>query len=311
MNRFKNILVVANDDAVLEPLLERAADLAQRNRADLTLLGVVDASQSARRVVLADGEEFDVGGFLVRTRRDELEEMAAGVDGIDIRVAVTTGTGFVEVIRSVRQLGHDLVLVASDTDRGRFRLAGSSMAMHLLRKCPVPVWVDAGDVSLGPDVAIAVGPFDRDETRDSLNVMLLELGTSLAAQRGGTLHVIHAWRLEGESMLRRGRHRPPAEQVDALVAEAHHEATIGLKRLMEFQPDLEVPVELHLVKGEAGDVVPWTLAEHRPGVVVMGTLARAGLHGVFMGNTAERVLGTIDVPVLAVKPRGFESPVPG
>lgn len=311
MNRFKNILVVANDDSVLEPLLARAADLARRNHAAVTLLGIVDATQSGRRVVLADGEEFDVKGFLVSTRRAELEEVAAKVEGVDVRVAIATGTGFVEVIRCVRELGHDLVLVASDTDRGRFRLAGASTAMHLLRKCPVPVWVDAGEISLGPDVAVAVGPFDSDETRDSLNVMLLELGTSLAAQRRGTLHVIHAWRLEGESMLRRGRHRPPSEQVDALVAEAHQEASLGLKRLMEFAPDLDVPVETHLAKGEAGDVVPRLIAEHRPGVVVMGTLARAGLQGVFMGNTAERVLGTIDVPVLAVKPRGFESPVPG
>ena len=37
------------------------------------------------------------------------------------------------------------------------------------------------------------------------------------------------------------------------------------------------------------------IARHERGVVVMGTLARAGLQGVFMGNTAERVLGTIPV----------------
>ena len=41
----------------------------------------------------------------------------------------------------------------------------------------------------------------------------------------------------------------------------------------------------------------------------MGTLARAGLKGVFVGNTAESVLGSIEVPVLAMKPPGFETPV--
>lgn len=309
MNRFKNILVVANDDSVLEPLLARAADLALRNEAVLTLLGVVDSAQSDRRVVLSDGEEVDVRTFLLTSRREELEEVAERVEGIRPQVAVTTGTGFVEVIRSVKQLGHDLVLVASDAGQRRFSLSGASMAMHLLRKCPVPVWVDSGNESLSPDVAVAVGPFRRDETRESMNVMILELGTSLAALRGGALHVIHAWRLEGESQLRRGRHRPPTEQVDAIVADAHQAATEGLKHLMEYRPDLDVPVHVHLEKGEAGAVVPRVIEETDPGVVVMGTLARTGLQGVFMGNTAERVLGTIHVPVLAVKPRGFETPV--
>lgn len=309
MNRFKNILLVANDDALLEPLLDRAADLARRNDAELTVLGIVDSSQTDRRVVLSDGEPFDVRGFLLQTRRDELEAMVAPIEGIEPRVAVTTGTGFVEVIRSVSHLGHDLVIVASETPGRRFSLSGASLAMHLLRKCPVPVWVDSGAEDLSPDVAVAVGPFDRDETRDSMNVMLLELGTSLAAIRGGTLHVVHAWRLEGESLLRRGRHGPPTEEVDELVAEAHQAASNGLKRLMEFRPDFDVPIETHLEKGEAGDVVPRVIESATPGVVVMGTLARAGLKGVFMGNTAERVLGTIHVPVLAVKPRGFETPV--
>ena len=56
-------------------------------------------------------------------------------------------------------------------------------------------------------------------------------------------------------------------------------------------------------------MIPAVMEEARPGVVVVGTLARAGLKGVFMGNTAERVLGTIDASVLAVKPHGFETPV--
>lgn len=309
MNRFKNVLVVANDDATLESLLARGADVARRNGATLTVLGVVDSSQSDRRVVLSDGEEFDVRSFLVSTRREELEEVASRFDDVQPQVAVATGTEFVEVIRSVKERSHDLVLVATGTPHRRFSLSGASLAMHLLRKCPVPVWVDAGNDALGPDVAVAIGPFDRDETRDSMNVMLLELGTSLAALRGGSLHVIHAWRLEGESLLRRGRHRPPTEQVDAMVADAHRAATEALKHMMEFRPDFDVPVHLHLEKGEAGYVVPRVIDDVHPGVVVMGTLARTGLQGVFMGNTAERVLGTIHVPVLAVKPRGFETPV--
>ena len=309
MKRFKSILVLVTDGDDFGPRLERAAALAQRNAAKLTLFSVVETDRVERRIVLRTGDEFDVRGYLTETRREELDELARDLDDIDVEVDVGTGIPFVEVIRRVLVHDHDLVVVPFEETRWRRGVAGSSTAMHLLRKCPVPVWVDSGGLEPGSDVAVAVGPFETEPGKDSLNVTLLELATSLAAMRGGTVHVVHAWRLEGESMLRRGRHRPPSREVDEMVELTHAAAEVGLKRLLEFQPDMDVPTEIHIVKGDAGSVVPEIVEQTDPGVVVMGTLARTGLKGVFMGNTAEHVLGAIDTAVLTVKPKGFVSPV--
>ena len=41
----------------------------------------------------------------------------------------------------------------------------------------------------------------------------------------------------------------------------------------------------------------------------MGTVARTGVPGFIMGNTAETMLQQIDCWVLAVKPEGFLTPV--
>ena len=41
----------------------------------------------------------------------------------------------------------------------------------------------------------------------------------------------------------------------------------------------------------------------------MGTVARAGLEGYFIGNTAEMVLQRVACSVLTVKPDGFVTPV--
>jgi universal stress protein E len=43
--------------------------------------------------------------------------------------------------------------------------------------------------------------------------------------------------------------------------------------------------------------------------VVMGTVARTGVPGFIMGNTAETILSQIDCSVLAIKPPGFTTPV--
>lgn len=309
MKRFKNILVLASNEETTRTLLADAAELARLNDATLTLFDVGEPLPKRRRFHRVDGRDLDLQGLLEQTRLEELERLAAEVEGPRIEVKVTSGVAFVEVIEQVEHNGHDLIIAAPDRPTRRFGLAGAATTMHLLRKSPIPVWVHTVGSNLRPDVAVAIGPVDREQQHDSLNTMLMELASSLAARRGGRLHVIHAWRLEGESRLRRGRVSPPTEVVDAIVAETQREAHSGLKLLLDAMPPTQSTVEVHLEKGDPGDVILRIARDERPGVVVMGTLARTGLNGVIMGNNAERVLGTVDASVLAVKPPGFVSPV--
>lgn len=44
-------------------------------------------------------------------------------------------------------------------------------------------------------------------------------------------------------------------------------------------------------------------------LVVMGTVARAGLSGFITGNTAEMIINNINCSLLVVKPEGFITPV--
>lgn len=309
MKRFESVLVVASGDDALPSLMESAIDLAKRNSASITLFDVLEPLAERRRFLRSSVGEIDLEALIAETRVGELEDLASRVTDYPVDVEIAFGTKFVEVIRRVVARGHDLVMTTPEESRRRFGLAGSSTTMHLLRKSPVPVWVDVNRAGQGSDVAVALGPIEPDHQHEALNVALLEMGSSLAARRGGSLHVIHAWRLEGESLLRSNRVGTSDLGVDAMVDEARWEAAAGLKSLFERVPNIEVPVVEHLDKGEAADVISSAVERSGAGVVVMGTLARAGLKGVIMGNTAERVLAEIDTSVLAVKPPGFISPV--
>jgi nucleotide-binding universal stress UspA family protein len=65
---------------------------------------------------------------------------------------------------------------------------------------------------------------------------------------------------------------------------------------------------IHL-PGAPEDVIPAFAAEQALDLLVMGTVARTGVAGFFIGNTAERVLRNLPCSVLAVKPDGFVCPV--
>ncbi|MGM0858940.1 MAG: universal stress protein [Pseudomonadota bacterium] len=65
----------------------------------------------------------------------------------------------------------------------------------------------------------------------------------------------------------------------------------------------------HVVPGIPDRDLPKMAETIKADLVVMGTVARTGIAGVIMGNTAEAVLSQLNCSVLAIKPDGFESPV--
>ena len=67
--------------------------------------------------------------------------------------------------------------------------------------------------------------------------------------------------------------------------------------------------ELTCIKGGARKEVPTLAKRLQVDCIVMGTVARTGVRGFIMGNTAETILEQIDCSVLAIKPQGFVTPV--
>lgn len=65
----------------------------------------------------------------------------------------------------------------------------------------------------------------------------------------------------------------------------------------------------HLPKGSAKKMIPALAATLKADLVVMGTVARTGIAGFFIGNTAETILNQLSSSVLAIKPPEFMTPV--
>jgi nucleotide-binding universal stress UspA family protein len=74
-------------------------------------------------------------------------------------------------------------------------------------------------------------------------------------------------------------------------------------------PDAKSGRSTQHIKGLAGDVIKGYAAENGIDTIVMGTVGRTGISGLFIGNTAEAILSGVNCSVIAVKPPGFVSPV--
>jgi nucleotide-binding universal stress UspA family protein len=311
MDRFKEILVAASPGH-LEPLtLRTAVNLADANDAHLTVLDVVAPMPLWRKKINVEGRTIDVEAALLHDREERLRHMVDNTrGGGDTEVIVTVGEPFIEVIRHVLARGHDLVMLGEPEVNQAAVPQLSSGVMHVLRKCPTPVWVMYPSLARKLRILALVDPDPSDPVRDGLNDLVLELTTSLTRRIDGELHLGHAWILEGEATLRTSPYvELPGDIVDVMVRETETTHRDQLNVLAERHNICELGGEIHMVSGEPGVVLPRLADRLDIGLIVMGTVGRTGLKGLIVGNTAETILRAVRCSVLAVKPEGFVTPV--
>ena len=225
MNRFKNILLVCDEGSVHEELIGRAVWLAKANGATITVVDVIQAApgELARLFSALPGvSAHDVEHEVVDFHRMRLVKLAAPIksEGIVTSEIVLQGIPFVEIIRKVLRDKHDLVMKGAAGEAEGRSLFFASTDLHLMRKCPCPVWImKRSRRRKYARILAAVDPDPTDARRDSLNRLIMDLATSLSRMEGSELHLTHVWNLEGEETLRHSGFAKIAEsEVDILAA---------------------------------------------------------------------------------------------
>jgi nucleotide-binding universal stress UspA family protein len=135
----------------------------------------------------------------------------------------------------------------------------------------------------------------------------LSVASQLAAASGAALHVLHVVDEEDVPELAESDEfqLPPAlsrRKVNRAAVDRFDEFLAGLS---EGGPKPEV----HVGHGNPWQVIGTTAKKLNADLLAMGTVGRSGLPGLLLGSTAERVLHTCPVSMLAVKPAGFVSPI--
>jgi nucleotide-binding universal stress UspA family protein len=316
VKRFKKLLAVINGGSGDAHVTHRAIALAKANKAQLMFCTIHDAPGPTAGL-LTGSEPYKKLTRVLRQERKTLIDQAVQTSrdsGQPARGRLLEGKPFLNIIQEVLRSERDLVLFPDDQVPSlRSRLFGST-ATHLLRKCPCPVWVlKPTAVRRGrlrfKRVLAAVNAATSQPTEESLNVKILELATSLAEREGADIHVVHCWSVYGESILAAPRGPLNTSEIESYLKDTRAKHQSALNALLTRFFDEGHTIHKHMLKGEPDNRIPEIAAKLAADVVVMGTVARTGINGVFIGNTAENVLQRIGRSVLAVKPDGFVSPV--
>ena len=319
MKRFSNILLILDARTDYSAALKRGATLARNNEAHLTVCAIVDRVPREIKMGVIAIERREVLDIAVTEKRDWLDDAVTSVAarGVSLDTKVLTGRPFIEIIRQVLRDDHDLIIKCADVDSGLKDMLFSSTDMHLMRKCPCPVWIiKPTEDHQYRRILAAVDQDPVEPAKDMLNRQILEMATSLARAEHSETHIAHAWDVFDEGLLRSHSWDFSEAEFDAMVEEETTLRRFWLEDLMKScgiteaasTTDVRDP-QLHVIKGPAQHVVPEIANDLAVDLVVMGTVARTGIAGLFMGNTAETILTQLTYSVLTIKPPGFISPV--
>lgn len=305
MKRFKKILVSidANRFELPPPSLRKAVQLARETGASLLIVDVVRGLPDyVRRMIdpKAITEES-----VIEERLAGLKKLCAGFEEITHTIKVTCGSPVVDLVNLVVSEGCDLLLrdVADESNATNF----GPLDTRLMRHCPCPVWlVKPRETPKFERILGAVDPLPETEKDEQLNRKIVDLASSIAEWENGSLYVIAGWQVRGEQLLasrmRTAAFEDHVDEIAWIARRRLQDALFGCKHR---------PIESHikLRVGNAAQVVRAYADEIDADLVVMGTLARTGIPGLLIGNTAQQLLQQLKCSVLTAKADSFIPPL--
>lgn len=311
MAAIRSILVAVKDPkAATLPALGKAIWLAKALGARLELFHAINDTVLTETYFYVP-EEYDRIRHEARARfREGLEALADPLRKQGLTVGVHADWDYPAheaIVRHARNRKCGLII--AECHQGR-RLAPWLLHLtdwELLRTSPVPVLlVRSGATWQDLNVLAAIDPTHRFAKPAKLDARILSIASELASALKGTLHVMHSYVPVPAGVVPMAGANAEAIRQIAQGSEARAKSAFE-----QAVSAYEIPQRrLHLVQGAPVDAIPEITRKLQCSLVVMGAVSRSGMKRVFIGNTAEQLLGSLLCDVLVVKPQEFKSTVP-
>jgi universal stress protein E len=298
LRRFTRFLVSAAESD--NSAVAYAARLAAASGASVTITNAMEPLPAA---VERLPQGWDVPK-LVRTWNEALVKRAAARarrSGVNAETVLLDGPPGDALVREVERGGYDLLIVSAP--RNGIVNSTLSTAARLVRDCPRPVLLVRPSLRRRlPRVLVGVDAHVlRDTKVDALTERLIESALWFAQQIGGEVHVLHAWQSYGEGPMRWGGVPPAA--IARYHAGAEQQAFDELQKVIAPFRDRIAPAGVHVKMGDPRKVIPTFATDKRVDLLVIGTVARSGIAGRVIGNTAEVLLAKLPCSMLVIRPK--------
>lgn len=307
MKNIRKILFIFDDMTDPDPwVFHSVKSLAETTGAEITCVRAVEEHSISQILEFGLFSKNPPRGEVEQHLQDQLESSMAPftIGRKSASGNVLVGTGFVEIIKTVLRENIDLVIKQRHQGKGIDQLA-----QKLFRKCPCPVLVLSDPHWNSKNVLAAIDIEATQEESIALNRSLIEVSSLLAKKSGKELHLINGWNLQLEMLLHGPRFNATIDQIIALKSKIKSKRESRFASFLKDCGPVYLQPQTHIAEGTLEDVITEALSRYTIGTLVMGSIGRYGAPGVFIGNSAEKIIAHADCTILAIKPAGFVSPV--
>lgn len=319
MKRFNKFLYVLNNDCLKPPpSLLRTIALAKNNQVDLTVLLVLPTLSIPNSFNTEGLNPIEIEQVIFTEQEQKLKQLVTCLDAdVNINVQLKVGKRYLEIVRLVLADKYDMLIKEVDKANWLDHFIGSD-DMQLLRNCPCPIWLMKKDEKPRYKNILAAVDFDSEDVNtcnDELNHMIMSLCSSIAVAEFSRIHVATVYNATHAGFVSLWADNP--EKIEEEMLDSEFRNSRYKMDLLFDNVKQEIGVDSfnflslipHIVKGTAGEELPKIAKKIDADLVVMGTVARTGIAGLVIGNTAETIFNQLNSSVLAIKPQGFVSPI--
>lgn len=308
MQKYKNILVVADPEREQQPAIYRAIHLAKvcDDVKIIVFLAIYDFSYEMTSMLSSDERDAMRRGVVMQ-REEWLKEIIQPhtEKGINIEIKVVWhNRPYESIIADVFSQDIDLLIKATYEHDKLGSVIFTPTDWHLLRKCPVPVLLVKGENwPTNGNVLACVNLSAEDEAHEDLNDKIVKEAIAFSSITQASVNLVNAYPATPVNITIELPEFDPASYTDAV--RGHHLMTMKALR----QKYCIAEEQTYVVEGLAENVIPQVADEIKAEIVILGTTGRTGLSAVFIGNTAENTIDSLNCDLLALKPDGYISPL--
>lgn len=286
MIHYDRLLVPVDGSDASHGAASQALALAGETAADVDVLHVVEEGTGDRERLEDRGRQFLV----------DVEELAEGA-GLDVTAELRTGTPHRAILEYAEERGTHLVVMGRHgTGTIGERLLGG-VAERVLRAGALPVltvWADGADDGGVVGAGRVLLPTDGSGPAEAA----AEHASAIADVSGATVHVVSVADVDAAGGL-----FDVGGLSEEFVENVEDRSRAATDRLAGDLERAGRPVETAVLRGAPADALRAYVEENGIDAIVMGAHGRSGIARWMLGSVTERVLRTVEVPVLVVPGR--------
>lgn len=309
MSIYNKILAVADINHDEQPALARAVQLAAQSRSPSQItffMSIYDFSYDMTSMLSIDERDAMRKGVIYQ-REKWMQKVAEPYLDSSIEFCVKVvwhNRPYEAIIAEVFSGEHDILIKGTRKHDVLESVLFTPTDWHLLRKCPTPVLlVKNADWPENANIIASVHVGSEVEAHLELNDIMVEQLLCLTSRLHATPYLVNAYPVTPANITIELPEFDPTTYTDAV--RGHHLTAMKALRQKHGLDEEQTIVQ----QGLPEEVIPAAAEKLNAGMVILGTTGRTGLSAVFIGNTAEQVIDKINCDVLALKPKGYISPL--